>query len=233
MTCRLDEADRARVQPGHQSADPGRCRSGPRARRPPMREIAVVARPDFTSFPPVRNFDAIIALDEVDARLRSGMSASARIELNRLDNVLWYRAPRSFRSRAARSPMSFRADRWTRAPSPSFDAAAMRSPLQSGLQEGDRIALRDPDERAQTMRRRALAIGLTLVVVAAVALAWVRVAPGAGARHPDDPRAARAGAGHRPRHRRSAREPCHAAVRSAAAGGSLTIIQLARVRHRA
>ena len=87
MTCRLDEADRARVQAGT-GARARRRRSRSRAAGPPIRDIALVARPDFTSFPPVRNFDVIVALDEADPRLRSGMSASARIELNRLEDVL-------------------------------------------------------------------------------------------------------------------------------------------------
>jgi hypothetical protein len=43
-----------------------------------IRDIAVIARPDFSSWPPVRNFDVIVAIEDVDPRLRTGMSASAR-----------------------------------------------------------------------------------------------------------------------------------------------------------
>jgi HlyD family secretion protein len=143
MTCRLDEADRARVQRGtpvlvRVDAIPDREISAS------IREIAVVAKPDFTSFPPVRNFDIIVALTEVDARLRSGMSATARIELNRLDDVL-----------VVPNTAIFQADGATIAYVIEGSRAAPRSvtvlrrgrdeiAIASGLHEGDRVALRDP-----------------------------------------------------------------------------------------
>jgi hypothetical protein len=53
-----------------------------------LKDISVVAKPDFTTWPPVRNFDVVVTLTDADARLRSGMSASARVELDRLASVL-------------------------------------------------------------------------------------------------------------------------------------------------
>jgi hypothetical protein len=53
-----------------------------------LKDISVVAKPDFTTWPPVRNFDVVVSLSDGDARLRSGMSASARVELDRLAAVL-------------------------------------------------------------------------------------------------------------------------------------------------
>src|SRR4029077_9071258 len=87
MTARVDEADRGRVQIGsgvrvRVDAVPDRELTGT------MKDISVVAKPDFTTGPPVRNFDVVVSLSDADARLRSGMSASARVELDRLQAVL-------------------------------------------------------------------------------------------------------------------------------------------------
>src|SRR5260370_11708845 len=87
MTARVDEADRGRVE----------IRSGVRVRvdavpdtelTGTLKDISVVAKPDFTTWPPVRNFDVVVSLPDSDPRLRSGMSASARVELDRLPGVL-------------------------------------------------------------------------------------------------------------------------------------------------
>ena len=51
-------------------------------------DISLVARPDFAVFPPLRNFDVIVSLTATDPRVKSGMSASARIELDRLPGVV-------------------------------------------------------------------------------------------------------------------------------------------------
>ncbi len=87
LTARVDEADRGRVQIGsgvrvRVDAVPDRDMTGT------LKDISVVAKPDFTTWPPVRNFDVVVSLSDADPRLRSGMSASARVELDRLASVL-------------------------------------------------------------------------------------------------------------------------------------------------
>ena len=77
LTARVDEADRGRVQIGsgvrvRVDAVPDRDLTGT------LKDISVVAKPDFTTWPPVRNFDVVVGLSDSDPRLRSGMSASAR-----------------------------------------------------------------------------------------------------------------------------------------------------------
>jgi HlyD family secretion protein len=149
MVCHVDEADRARVQndlAARISVDaiPDRDLGGA------VRDISIVAKPDFTSWPPVRNFDVAIALRENDPRIRSGMSATARVELERLANVLtvppgavFQRGPGSVvyivngRSVETRSVTVFRRGK---------DQVV----LSSGVKEGERVALREPDSEAGT-----------------------------------------------------------------------------------
>src|SRR5262249_6439919 len=87
LTCHVDEVDRARVQSGRAAlvrvdALPDRELKGS------VQNISLMSRPDFTQFPPTRNFDLVVGLTDNDSRLRSGMSATARIELERLNGVL-------------------------------------------------------------------------------------------------------------------------------------------------
>jgi HlyD family secretion protein len=143
MTCRLDEADRARVQRETRvlvkvDALPDRELTAA------IREIAMVAKPDFTTWPPVRNFDAIISLKEGDPRLRTGMSASARIELNRLDDVVV--VPTSAIFQVDGGPVAYVVE-GGRASVRSVNLLRRgrdETAVGSGLREGERIALRDP-----------------------------------------------------------------------------------------
>jgi HlyD family secretion protein len=88
MTAQLDEADRGRLRPGlpatvHVDA------LASRKFRAKVADISLLARVDFSSgFPPVRNFDLRLQLDDVDPALRPGMSATARIAIDRLPDVL-------------------------------------------------------------------------------------------------------------------------------------------------
>lgn len=143
MTCRLDEADRARVQRDTRvlvkvDALPDRELTAA------IREIAMVAKPDFTTFPPIRNFDAIIALNEGDPRLRTGMSASARIELNRLDDVIVVPTSAIFQVDGATVTYVVDGGRTTLRPVNLLRRGRDETAVGSGLREGERIALRDP-----------------------------------------------------------------------------------------
>jgi HlyD family secretion protein len=142
MTCRLDEADRARVQAG--SAVLVRVDAVPdRELEARIAEIGMIARPDFSSFPPARNFDVIIAIDGADPRLRSGMSASARIEMNRLPDVVLVPAAAVFQ--AGGTPIVYVVSGGSTA---SRAVTVLRRgrdqvAIQSGLDAGERISLRD------------------------------------------------------------------------------------------
>ena len=143
MTCRVDEADRARVQlksvvKVRVDAIPDREFEGR------ITDISLVARPDFTTFPPVRNFDVLVALDDTDPRVKSGMSASARIELDRLPDVVVVPSSAVFLRDGA--TIVYVVSRGAATPRPVTVArrAKDRVALSAGLTAGERIALRDP-----------------------------------------------------------------------------------------
>ncbi len=88
LEARLDETDRGQLRRGQRAtvrvdAVPGRDFDAE------VVDVSLLARVDFSAgWPPQRGFDLTLALDAPGSRLRPGMSATARIETDRLDDVL-------------------------------------------------------------------------------------------------------------------------------------------------
>jgi HlyD family secretion protein len=143
VNARVDETDRGRIQIGGAArvrvdAVPDRDLAGT------LREISVVAKPDFTTWPPVRNFDIVVALADSDPRLRSGMSASARIELDRLADVLVVPTGAMFQRGTA--TVVYVVSGGTVEPRPVTILRRGRDQvaIASGVREGERISLKEP-----------------------------------------------------------------------------------------
>jgi len=143
LTARIDEADRGRVQVGsgvrvRVDAVPDRELTGA------LKDISVVAKPDFTTWPPVRNFDVVVSLADADPRLRSGMSASARIELDRLPGVLVVPVGAVFQRGAATVVYVARRGVFESRPVTVLRRGRDQVAVAAGLNEGERIALKEP-----------------------------------------------------------------------------------------
>jgi HlyD family secretion protein len=145
ITVRADEADRARLRVGGQArirvdALPDRELEGR------IGEISLVATPDFTSFPPVRNFDVLVTLKASDQRLRSGMSATARLEIDRVDDALLVPTAAVF-ERDGSTVVFVVGDRThTRRAVTIARRGRERIAVADGLAAGERVALQAPDE---------------------------------------------------------------------------------------
>ena len=88
LAARLDEADRGQLTPG-QTAVIRVDAVADRDYKATVKEISLLARTDFTGgWPPPKQFDLTLAIEDPDARLRPGMSAAARITVGRLPDVL-------------------------------------------------------------------------------------------------------------------------------------------------
>ena len=149
MTAHVDEADRGRIQIGRDvrvrvDAVPDRELTGT------LKDISVVAKPDFTSWPPVRNFDVIVALFDADPRLRSGMSASARIELERLPDVLVVPTGAVFQRGAATVVYVVGRGAIENRPVTVLRRGRDQIALASGLRDGERVTLREPDQEGRS-----------------------------------------------------------------------------------
>jgi multidrug efflux pump subunit AcrA (membrane-fusion protein) len=88
LEARLEEADRGRLKVGQKAtirieAIPGR------EFKATIERISVLAKIDYSSgWPPARNFELGLVLDEIDPKVRPGMSAVARIATDLVPNVL-------------------------------------------------------------------------------------------------------------------------------------------------
>ena len=88
VTARLEEADRGRVALAQTASI--RVDAVPdREYRATVAEVSLLARADFSSgWPPPRDFDVKLTVDDADTRLKPGMTAAVRVAVDRLANVI-------------------------------------------------------------------------------------------------------------------------------------------------
>jgi HlyD family secretion protein len=147
LTCRIDEVDRARTQIGRAvlvrvDALPDRELKGS------VQNISLMSRPDFTQFPPTRNFDLIVGLTDNDPRLRSGMSANARIELERLNDVLVVPAAAVFQRAGAATVYEIDGSSVVPRRVSILRRGREQIAIATGVNEHAVIALKDPEMEA-------------------------------------------------------------------------------------
>ncbi len=87
LTARLDESDRGLLQVGqkatiHLDAIPDRDYEAT------VTDVSLLARVDYSNWPPVKQFDLRLTFKDPDTRLRPGMSAAARIAVGHIPDQL-------------------------------------------------------------------------------------------------------------------------------------------------
>ena len=88
IAARLEETDRGRVATG-QSATVRVDAVPDREYRAKVADISLLARADFSSgWPPPRDFDVDLEVEDADARLKPGMTAAIRVAVDRMANAL-------------------------------------------------------------------------------------------------------------------------------------------------
>jgi HlyD family secretion protein len=143
LQARLDETDRGRLTVGEAAiiridAVPGR------EFKARIDQISVLARADFSSWPPTRLFDLRLVLLDADDKIRPGMSAVARIPTDRVPDVIIVPVGTVFQKDGR--PVVYRLD------GTAFEERAVEvarrgrelAIITSGIKPGDHIALRKP-----------------------------------------------------------------------------------------
>ncbi len=159
----VPDLDSLRVEFRVEEIDRGRIRLGQRVRmrvdavpdaelKGKMEWISPIATLIFRRFPPDKNFPAQCSFDVVDERLRPGMSASVEIEVERRPDVLVLPSKAGFQIDGRPTVFLRRGNRYERR---TIEIAA-RNPTQivvrSGLEEGDVVALENPELAAAKKR---------------------------------------------------------------------------------
>ena len=144
VTAKLEEAERGRMQPGQRvvvraDAVPDKELAGK------IEDISALARVDFSSWPPQRNFDMIVELDEMDPRLRPGMNTTVRVAVDRVADVVLIPARAVF-EKEGRSVAYVQRTRtgWDERLVQIARRGQEQLVVREGVEPGERVALKDP-----------------------------------------------------------------------------------------
>jgi multidrug efflux pump subunit AcrA (membrane-fusion protein) len=145
LEARLDESDRGRLKVGQTAtvkieAVPGKEFT---AR---VDLISVLARVDFSSgWPPVRNFDLGLVLKDHDARIRPGMTATARIAADSLPNMTLVPAETIFQHNGRPVVYRLRGSKFDEQPIEIVRRGREQAAVSAGVTPGDKLATHRPD----------------------------------------------------------------------------------------
>jgi RND family efflux transporter MFP subunit len=106
--------------------------------------ISALAKADFTSWPPPRNFDVSVSLDHPDDRLRPGMTATIRIAVETLKDVVLVPPQAVFAYGGDDVVYAMRHGVPERRRIEVERRSADHVVVKSGLAAGERVALADP-----------------------------------------------------------------------------------------
>jgi HlyD family secretion protein len=137
------EADRGRVETGQPvvmriEAVPDRDHKGR------VGEISPLARTDDSSYPPRKSFDLRVQLEQPDSRLRAGMTALMRVEVERISNALVIPSNAVFEKGGRLVVYIWTKDGYRERVINLARRGGSQVMIASGLKTGERIATKDP-----------------------------------------------------------------------------------------
>ena len=142
-SARVDEVERGRIAIGQ--AGTIRVEAIPdRELKGHVDKISALAKADFSSWPPPRNFDLTMAIHDQEDRLRPGMTATIRVSVETLSNVLLVPPQALFSNGGEDVVYVVRHGRPERRHVEVDRRNADHVVVKSGLQEGESVALKDP-----------------------------------------------------------------------------------------
>jgi hypothetical protein len=144
VTARLEEAERGRMQQGQRvvvraDAVPDKEMVGK------IGDISALARVDFSNWPPQRNFDMVVQIDQIDPRLRPGMNTTVRVAVDRVADAVLLPA-RALFEKGGRSVAYVQRTRggWEERVVQIARRGQEQLVVREGVQPGERVALKDP-----------------------------------------------------------------------------------------
>jgi HlyD family secretion protein len=108
-------------------------------------DISALARVDFSNWPPRRNFDLIVQIDQIDPRLRPGMNTTVRVAVDRVADAVLIPA-RALFEKEGRSVAYVQRPRggWEERLVQIARRGQEQLVVREGVQPGERVALKDP-----------------------------------------------------------------------------------------
>ena len=144
----VSEADRGRVQPGQPvilniEAVPDKVHKGI------VRDISPLAKIDYSGYPVTKNFDLTVQLENPDPRLRPGMTAGIRVEVERVHGSIVIPAEAVFMKNAQTVGYVLSDGVYRERPLTLARRGAGQVMVSQGLRPGECIALKDPTMEQQ------------------------------------------------------------------------------------
>ena len=149
VSARADETERGRLAQNqtvtvHLDAIPDRQFRGK------IEEISTIASEDYSAGWPIpRNFDLRITLDELEPRLRPGMTAQIAIIVDRIPDVLIIPVHATFQKEGETFAYVWDGSKFRQHAVEVSRRSGDRVVIGKGLQTGDRVALQDPTAEQQ------------------------------------------------------------------------------------
>jgi HlyD family secretion protein len=144
VTARLEEAERGRMQLGQRVVV--RADAVPDKELPgTIGDMSALARVDFSNWPPQRNFEMIVKLDQMDARLRPGMNATVRVAVDRVADAVLIPARAVFQKNGRSvAYVSRTRGGWDERLVQFARRGQEQLVVRDGVRPGERVALKDP-----------------------------------------------------------------------------------------
>jgi RND family efflux transporter MFP subunit len=143
VSTRIDEVDRGRLQLRQTATI--RVDAVPDREFPAhIAQISALAKTDFSTWPPPRNFDVTLQLDAKDPRLRPGMSGTGRIAVNSIPRSILIPAAAVFSHAGTTVVYILSGSKFLERPVVVGPRNEEQCVVTSGVAEGEKVALKDP-----------------------------------------------------------------------------------------
>ena len=148
VTGRVEETERGRLQAGQTAsvkidAIPSKDFSAT------VTDISPLAKLDFSTWPPPKNFDTALLMRESDSKIRPGMSATARVAVERVPNVILIPAEASFQKKGRNVAYVLKGTAFEERAIDITRRSGGQLWIAKGLNPGERVALKDPTPEEQ------------------------------------------------------------------------------------
>jgi RND family efflux transporter MFP subunit len=149
VNAQVDESERGRLKLGQQvsirvDAVPDKEFKGK------VTEISPLTKPDFSTFPPTKNFSMLVRLDNTDPRLRPGMSANLRVAVERVADSLILPAEAVFQKSGRSVAYVLTGGNYEERQVTVTRRGSGQIVVNGGIKAGDKVATRDPFAEVQS-----------------------------------------------------------------------------------
>ncbi len=147
-SARVDEGDRGRLNPA-QTATVRIDAIADKEFQATVAEISPLAKIDYSSWPFTKNFDIALQIVDADTRIRPGMSASGRIAVEKIANGILVPPEAIFEKNGGSVAYVLHGSQFEERPVQVARRSKAELLIGSGLQAGEKVALKDPTQEKQ------------------------------------------------------------------------------------